>query len=140
MAIFSGKEEEVVLFSPMEGKLTFEGRPAARAKIIRNVSWKDNVGETDIFYADKNGNFSLPIKSETEKISPLAQFVSHQKLFVHYQGNEYQIWGNGKLDKKKYTEFGGQPKNLRCELTQEPDRRDTKSGWVVTSCEWNLDD
>ena len=140
MTMFSGKEEEVVLFSPMEGKLTFEGRPAVGAKITRNVSWRDNVGETDNFYADKNGHFNLPIKSQIEKMSPLFQFVAHQKIFVYFEGKEYQIWGNGKLDKAKYTEFGGQPKNLHCELTQEPDRVDTKNGWVVTSCEWNLED
>lgn len=34
MAIFFGGEKvEAVLFSPLEGKLTFEGKPASGAKI-----------------------------------------------------------------------------------------------------------
>ncbi len=140
MEMFSSKEEDVVLFSPMEGKLTFEGKSAAGAKIIRTVSWKDEVGETDIFYANENGEFNLPIKKETVKIRPMTQFVVHQKIFVYFDEKEYQVWGNGKLDKEKNTEFGGQPKNLCCELTRDPERVDTKEGWVVTSCEWNLED
>ncbi len=34
MSMFSANEEEVVLFSPIEGRVTFEGKPAAGAKIV----------------------------------------------------------------------------------------------------------
>ena len=47
MSLFS--RTDVVLFSPMEGKMTFEGKPAVNAKIVRTVIWKGDEGETDIF-------------------------------------------------------------------------------------------
>lgn len=138
MTMFSGKTEKVVLFSPINGRLTFQGKPASGAKIIRWVAWKDKIGVEDIFYADENGNFQLPLKSENLRITGLAQLVVHQKIEVAFNGTEYQIWGNGKMEKELFTEFGGEPQNLSCELTQEPDRVDTKTGWVVTSCIWDL--
>lgn len=138
MTKFSGESETVVLFSPIQGRLTFQGQPAADAKIVRWVAWKDKKGEEDIFYTDENGNFDLPVKTETMRVNGWVQFVAHQKIDVVFNGNTYQIWGNGKMDRKIFSEFGGEPQIFSCELTQEPDRVDTKNGWVVTSCIWKI--
>ena len=61
MSIFSKPTEEVVVCSAMEGQLTFEGKPAAGAKIVRWSAWKDEEGESETFYADEHGHFALPI-------------------------------------------------------------------------------
>src|SRR5690554_605838 len=140
MSMFSESEQEVILFSPIEGVITYEGRPAVGAKVARTVSWKDSKGETETTVTNEIGRFSFSPKKDSFKHNSVVQFVAHQQIFVVFEGKEYQIWGNGKLEKEEYAEFGGKPKNLRCELTQEPDRVDTKNGWVVTSCQWELED
>jgi hypothetical protein len=140
MSMFSANEEEVVLFSPIEGKVTFEGKPAAGAKIIRSIKWKDQKEEEDSVVSNERGEFEFAIKTALRKSNSLSQFVVHQKIFVQFNGERYQVWGNGKLEKELFTEFGGKPKNLRCELTDEPDRVDTKNGWVMTSCQWDLEE
>jgi hypothetical protein len=70
----------------------------------------------------------------------IAEFVSYQSIFVYYQGQEYQIWGIGKLEKGEYSEFDGKPENFRCELTDEPRGVELKRGFVTTSCYWECAD
>jgi hypothetical protein len=137
MTIFSGKEEEVVLFSPMEGKLTFEGKPAADAKIVRSLKWKGEVVETDTFHANQKGEFDIPSKKDTIKISPLTQFVVQQDIFVYFKEKKYHVWDMGKLSKLEYGELYGRPINLHCELTEEMIGVDVLFGLLETSCKWD---
>lgn len=128
---------EVVLFSPMEGKITFEGRPAAHAKIKRTIIWKGDEGETDIFYTSENGEFELPIKKTRTRIPLLAEFVLTQELDVFYAGQEFSIWVKAKQNLEEYGELGGRPKNLRCELTDKRVRLEDFNGMFGTSCKWD---
>jgi hypothetical protein len=137
MTIFSGKEEEVVLFSPMEGTLTFEGKPVADAKIVRLVRWKDSSGESDTFSTNVNGEFYLPIKKATVRIGPLSEFVMSQSIHVFYNGTETQIWGRSKRSTELYGELGGKPKNFRCDLADEVEYKDVADGLFGTSCKWD---
>ena len=128
---------EVVLFSPMQGVITFEGKPAANAKITRLIIWKGDEGEADTFYTSDNGEFKLPEKKATVKMLPLAEFVLTQEISVLYKEQEYSIWVRQKVDLGEYGELGGRPVNFRCELTDERVRLEEFDGLFGTSCKWD---
>lgn len=127
---------EVVLFSPMEGKLTYEGKPAASAKITRLTKWKDDTGETEIFHANENGEFSIPLKKAKVRISPLAEFVVTQRLTVSFNDEEFVIWAMGNGNASIYGELGGKPTDFTCELTDDRERVEVENGLLMTSCKW----
>lgn len=136
MSFLTKPEEEVVLCSPMEGIITLNGKPAAGARIDRLITWKDDIGETDTVFTDTKGQFSLPIKKETVKLSKITQFVVHHEINVTYLEERYQIWVMGKFGKHIYSELNGKPVNFRCELTDEAVRVET-DGLLGTSCVWD---
>ena len=128
---------EVVLFSPLEGKITYEGKPASNAKIVRLVRWKDDDGESEVFYTNENGDFSLPIKKAKVRIPMLAEFVVSQEITVFYSGNDFDIWLKSTTEIDEYGGLGGYPKNLRCELTNEVVHQENFNGLFSTSCKWD---
>ena len=135
MSLF--KSEEVWIFSPVHGVITYKGKPAAHAQITRVLKWKDDEGETDRFQVNEDGTFSIPGKQETLKSLLPTQFVAHQALFVKLEGKEFQIWEMGKLDKEKFAETGRELVNLRCELTDELQPVEAAGGLLMTSCKWD---
>lgn len=96
MSLFKKNEEEVILFSKMEGHITYKGKPVFNAKIERRVNWKDDIGEKDYFETDEKGNFLLPEINESIKLSGFTQFVVGQEIIVFYKEKEYIIWTMGK--------------------------------------------
>ena len=54
----------VVLFSPMQGKLTYQGKPAANARIVRHIIWKDDVGEKRFSMLMKKVNLIYPLNEK----------------------------------------------------------------------------
>lgn len=136
MSILSGTE--VVLFSPMEGVITYEGEPAANAKITRLIIWKGDEGETDTFYTSENGEFKLPAKKANVRIPLFGEFVLTQEISVFYGDQEFSVWVKGKQDLNEYGELGGKPINLRCELTDEMVYLEDFNGLFTTSCKWDL--
>lgn len=141
MSIFSKPTEEVVVCSSMEGKLTFEGKPAAGAKIVRWSAWKDEEGESEIFFADEHGYFQLPEKRDVMKKGAfhfLNQFVAQQLVTVTYQAADYEIWYSSKVRPHENVEYGGEPTNFRCELTDEPESSQADGILMTVSCKWDL--
>lgn len=128
---------DVYLFSPMQGKLTYKGKPAANAKIVRHLIWKDETGEKEIFHANENGEFNLPVKKEKIKIPLLSEFVISQEIVVFYQDQKFEIWGISKHNTEEYGELGGKLENLRCELTDELRFPEIPQGLFGTSCVWD---
>ncbi|MCP3675194.1 MAG: DUF4198 domain-containing protein [Gammaproteobacteria bacterium] len=128
---------DVVLFSPMEGIITYKGQPAANAKIARTIIWKGDEGETDTFYTNEDGEFKLPIKETKVRIPLLGEFVLTQELIVFYEGEEFAIWVKGKQELGEYGELGGKPVNFRCELTDEDVYLEGFNGLFTTSCKWD---
>ncbi len=128
---------EVVLFSPMEGIVTYKGEPAANAKITRLLIWKGDEGETDTFYTSDNGEFMLPEKKAKVRIPAFAEFVLTQELSVFYEEQEFSIWVRAKQELGEYGELGGKPENLRCELTDKRVRLEGYLGLFGTSCKWD---
>ena len=134
---FKGKKVEAVLFSPLEGKLTYKGKPAANAKITLWTAWKDDIGETDIYHADEQGNFSIPQKNMTYTRNFLAQLVMEQQLTVLFQGQEVVIWEFSKMGAGPFVELGGRPVNLRCELTNDDKTVRGDGSLGGTRCVWD---
>ncbi len=128
---------EVVLFPYMQGKLTYQGKPAAGAKIVRHIIWKDEDGEKEVFYANENGDFDLPIKKDKLRIPMLGEFVIAQQLSVTFYDTEYFIWYKGSSDFDKYSGLGGYLQNMRCEITDESVRINEFNALFTTSCKWD---
>jgi hypothetical protein len=128
---------EVVLFSPMEGKITYKGKPAAHAKITRTIIWKGDAGETDVFYTSETGEFKLPIKKTKVRIPAFAEFVLTQEMNVFYEDQEFFVWFKAKQDLDEYGELGGKPHNFRCELTDKRLGIEDFNGLFSTSCKWD---
>lgn len=137
MSLFKKNEEEVVLFSKMEGHITYKGKPVSNAKIERRVNWKDDIGEKDYFETDDKGYFLLPEIRENIKLSGLTQFVVGQEIKVLHKDKEYYIWNMGKMSKNKYGELGGKPINFRCDLKDDAVRVEVEHGLLGTSCKWD---
>ena len=137
MSFFTKPEEEIVLGSPMEGKLTLHGKPVVGARMVRWITWKDETGETDTTYINEDGRFNLPVIKVKAKLNKIVQFVAHQEINVSYKGNQYQIWVMGKFGKGMFSELNGKPINFRCELTDEIRRVETDDGLLGTSCKWD---
>ena len=133
---FKGKEVEAVLFSPLEGTLTYQGKPAANAKLKLWIAWKDQEGETDVYYADDQGHFTIPKKTVRYKDNPLVQLSVGQEITVEYQGRETLIWRVGKISSHLFGELGGRPVGLTCELTNEEMTAHLDHALVKTLCEW----
>lgn len=134
---FGGEKKEAVLFSPLEGKITFEGKPAAGAKIKLWFAWKDKEGESEYFTADNQGYFSIPTKTAVYKQTPLAQISIGQMITVDFNGKEYLIWRGGKSSTHLYGELGGQPQNVTCELTTEEMDAHLENALIETLCKWD---
>jgi len=129
------KGEKVCLFSGFTGQLLLNGEPANDAEITRKYEWK-NKETRDLITADAQGKFAFESVWESSR-GFVVQFVSHQELFVNYQGKGYQIWTGGKLLEEENAEFGGSnPVNLTCELSEEMRRVDMELGFIGTSCRW----
>ncbi len=137
------KAEPAYPFSGFSGQLLFEGKPASNTKIIRQYQLQSKPGlHEDIAMTDKEGLFSFEsilIQHRTPVLSS-HDFLSHQEIFVEYQNKQYQIWGGAKSELGEYTEFGGKPKNLTCELTEEPRKVTNEvASFIGTSCHWEVD-
>lgn len=132
----SGEKAEAVLFSPLEGKLTFKGNPAAGAKIKLWLVWKDQKGESEYFIADEKGYFQIPKKTVLYKQNPSFQISIGQMVTVEFSDQEYLIWRGGKSNTHLYGELGGRPENLICELTKEDLNTHLDYALISTRCEW----
>jgi len=134
--LFGGEKVEAVLFSPLAGKITYKGKPASSAVLKLWIAWKDQKGETEIFNADEEGNFSIPANIIKYKSSALAQISIAQMITVEYKGGEYTIWKAGKSSTHLYGELGGRPEGLVCELTKEEMDTHLDNSLLETLCVW----
>lgn len=134
---FGGEKVEAVLFSPLEGKLTFNGKPASGAKIKLWFAWKDQEGEFHHYTADENGFFSIPAHTASYKQNFLAQLVISQEITVEHEGQTYEMWVMSKMDPAAFTELGGEAVNLICELTNELTTIRGNHSLGGTACTWD---
>lgn len=139
MSIFSkSNEESVVLFSGVSGILTFKGEPAVGASLERRAKWDGGDGFVETVEVDSLGKFSFDKIEDSLSLNPLNQLVISQKIFAFYQGEKYKLWVMGKMSKDENAEFGGEPIDFRCELTQPIVRIESLNGLLGTSCKWDV--
>lgn len=131
------KKVEAVLFSPLEGQLTLNGKPAANAKIKLWYAWEDKKGSTFHYIADENGFFKIPKHSAMYKPFFLAQLVISQEITVEFEELTYQIWQGSKQNPSEFAELGLQPKNIVCEMTNEQAIVRGVSSIAATTCKWD---
>ncbi len=136
-SMFQKPQQEVVLFSPMEGVITLNGLPAKGAIIERFLKWKDDIGETDRFTTDKNGHFKLPIKKDIVTLNAITTFVVEQKISVTHEDHEYIVWVMGKDSKKEFGELGGEAINLKCDLADDDKPMRLDNALLLTKCKWD---
>lgn len=137
MTFYPGARQDIVLFSPMRGVLTYEGKPASKARITRHIVWQHDRKQADVVHAGSNGSFYLELMQATMVVPPFTQLVVSQQLEVEYAGHQFVIWSLGKLNKELYGELGGKPVQLECELTDPLVRVEVPSGGLGTSCKWS---
>lgn len=116
---FVGPTVEATLFSPVEGKITLNGKPAAGAKLRLYIAWKDNTEETFNYVADASGFFKIHRHSTTYRQTILAQLMITQMIIVEYSGSSHDVWLFSKKEPGDYAELNGKPINLVRELTNE---------------------
>jgi len=139
MSLLFISKKEVVLSSPLEGILTYEGKPLPNVKIERKLSWYDGEGEkVDFVVTDEKGHFSLPFVKKELKIG-LAQLVVSQEIFAKYKSEDINIWDTGKLKHSEYDDLNGKPINFHCDLATEPwiYRDSAAAVAVMTRCKWD---
>jgi hypothetical protein len=130
--------QEVVLSSPLEGHLTYQGKPITGIKIVRELTWFDGDGSfEDFVVTDSRGHFTLPLIQRTLKLSSLVPLIVSQEIHAIHHGERILLWAMGKDSIIEYGELGGKPVNLRCELTSE--RRITRdyNTPMMTRCTWD---
>ncbi len=110
---------DAVLFDPVEGLLTFEGKPAAGAKITRFVRLRQDELVEDKIVANEKGEFNFPVKIQTIRISPIAIYEVLKFITVDYAGQKIYI---SNKDEDRFTMNIDQhvkPLKLQYELTDE---------------------
>ncbi|MEY4589395.1 MAG: hypothetical protein RL497_1471 [Pseudomonadota bacterium] len=131
-------KEDAVLFSRVQGQVLFKGVPLAKAKVIRRYIYDAQNPIEDLCVTNDEGMFELPaIIKKNAVVTPLAQFVVHQQIFVERNGVEEQIWSHGKMLRHENSEYGGEFKPVTCDLSNELQR--IKVGlayFVYTNCVW----
>ncbi|WP_152521651.1 DUF6795 domain-containing protein [Marinimicrobium sp. LS-A18] len=137
MSIFSkGEDVEAVLFSPLQGQLTYHGEPASNADISVWIAWKDQKGETFHYKSDGDGYFSIPKQSVFIKDSPFSQLSVGQTVTVDFEGHSFLIWKAGKSSPHLFGELGGEPVGLTCELSRDDMDAHLEYALLETKCVW----
>lgn len=136
MTIFDAGK--VCLFSKISGVITLDGKPAAKARVIRTVNLnKNKVDET---YTDENGYFEMPAVFQRTVTKFLPQeFVATQELHVEHDQKKYRIWYSVKRDPSENTESRGKPLAVSCELNSEERHFLINRSPMHTLCAWDVE-
>ncbi len=129
--------DKVCLFSAFEGQLFNDGKALANVTITRTADYGGKT-YTDTATTNSDGVFRFDARWGESRLGDLVQFVSHQAMFVEYQGDRQQIWGGGKSSPEEYAEFGGKPDNLTCDLQNPLQRSDKTDSMIGGLCRWDI--
>ena len=129
---------KVCLFSKISGVITLNGQPVVNAKLVRTVD-RDG-GKSDETTTDGKGYFELPSVFERTITKFLPQeFVVSQKIHVHYEGKEYEIWSAVKRSPDEKTESRGKPLVVQCDLTNERKLIIVDRSPIFSLCKWDVE-
>lgn len=129
-------KKDVVLFSKVQGRVVHNGVPVANAKVIRRYRYDTPQPIEDSCITNGQGEFELPVVvKKNATVTPLAQFVVYQQLYVERDSQQQQIWSHGKMHTEENSEYDGNFNKIICELTAEPIRINLKNyDYVFTNC------
>lgn len=137
-AMTLGDVGRVCLFSAISGNITLDGKPVANARLVRTG---DRDGpKVDETVTDANGNFSFPAMHERTITKFLPQeFVAAQKIIVHYNGQEYEMWSAVKRKPEENVESRGKPLVVKCELNAEQNLIMVNDSPIHSLCTWDVE-
>ncbi len=127
--------ERVCLFTGFEATLVEGDKPLAHRKLIR--TWEIQGKEfQDEVITDDNGKFQFDTIWYNYRVFLEVAFVSYQRIYLDEMSEDNQLWGGGKMRKTEFSEFGGKPKNVICDILQERARPGDEPVW--NQCRWSL--
>lgn len=118
-SLLQSKYVDAVLFASLEGVLTFEGKPAAGAKITRWVRLREDEPTEDNVFTNDKGEFNFPIMRRRIRISPIAIYSIFKFIRVDYEKQEFLIRSKDEDTYTMNTDTNVKPLKLKCELTNE---------------------
>lgn len=139
MMFFGNKEREVidiVLMSPLEGVLTFEGKPLPNQELNLWLQWKDEKGEHFTYVTDAEGRFAIPEHKVRDSLNPFAQLVIRQELTTQHNERKYEVWVGSKKEPELFAELAGQPIDVTCDVAMEYSIVEGHRSIARTVCVW----
>ncbi|MCF6281464.1 MAG: DUF4198 domain-containing protein [Candidatus Polarisedimenticolaceae bacterium] len=129
-----------IVFSAVDGIVTLQGKPLQNVKVTRSYSESKKIDE--VTHTDSEGRFQFPDWVDTTLFDfsflPMEIRII-QEIVIEHQGTQYDAWVSAKSDYEKNSELKGAPINLSCELSSEPNHKDTPSEQTVYGiCSINL--
>ena len=142
------KKYNVHMCSEVKGIVTLDGEPVEGAKILRELSYADDVIEADETETDNNGYFLMPVVTITSK-KPGDMFVHDvvkQHINVLYEGNTYKLWKTRLLGiepfaevEEKLTSLNGDLSNSEVQFTFPNKQNPNLEFDGVSICRWDND-
>ncbi len=109
-----------VLFSEINGRLLYRGKPVKNQEITRRYTWLGVDEGSDTTRTDSRGYYSFPAitstKSQPEGVEDL--FIM-QSITTDYKDQSYTLWKTTKYDFINRGELGGHPIKMVNELKDE---------------------
>lgn len=120
MAGFLG---EYTLFSAVSGHVMKGDQPVAGATISQSAKLGSSDAVTQTTVTDADGSFSFPPITRKKGFSSLLpqQFAAGQSMTITVDEQSYEGWVYTKLDPAENSENSGQPINMVCDISIEPD-------------------
>ena len=120
MAGFLG---EYTLFSAVSGRLLNGDQPVAGATISQSAKLGSSDAITKTTVTDDDGSFSFPPITRKKGFSSLLpqQFAAGQSMTITVDGESYEGWVYTKMDPAENSENNGQPSNMVCDISKEPE-------------------
>jgi hypothetical protein len=137
-AMSLGDVGKVCLFSPISGTITLDGKPAVNARLVRTG---DRDGpHVDEAVTNEQGYFEFPgmFERTITKLLPM-EFVASQKIMVHYEGNEYEMWSSIKRKREENSESRGKSLVVTCELNWEQKLIVVNGSPIHSLCVWDVE-
>ncbi len=110
---------ELVLFSPVSGVVSMDGKPLSGAKVTHWYKWKDEAFTQEI-ETDLNGKFAfkgVSKKSFFWSIFPHNPAIG-QEIKISYGGETYTAWRFKKGDYELNSESNGTALFMACDLNK----------------------
>ena len=133
---------KLCMASAISGTLTYEGKPLANTKIIREVSKPYRPSfETYTFQTDEQGNFAVPVVymySFLGQFLPM-QFVSHDYLYAVVKQKKIDFWHTSKLSPTPNVEARGENVVIQCAVDEELKLVRVDGNIIFSNCTLNVE-